>query len=570
MRPAVRAALFAGALAVSLAVSLLVYRGGTSHWLAAVWFLSLFPFALAAWVPRPKKSERPSRPARALLLLAATALPVLVRVANFDSDRVHTDEFMTAFFSATHDFGHSKLLRFPDAARPGFFGYMPEKGDWQAQFPKPFFFLQRVFFTLFGESMLTVRLSVQIYVALVGVMLFLIVREILDQASALVAVVLYSFFAPSVYLETLGVMFVSSTAVLTFFFYFAIREYRTGEMFHAALAGLACGFCYLTYYTSYLAFPLFVAVCAVQLLRRKRISVLQNFAIALAGMLLVLAPFLAYCLRFGNYVTSRANQLGLLTGEWSPYREEIAQGANPIPIVRENLLLSLKSLVRDGIGGGGGYDLGHRAFFDRFSLVLFLGGVLAGLVLLSRRSELLFVFLVIVAAFFGYVVLALPPPAYHRFAIAFPFVVILMTLPFSLLLKVRPLPVSVRSALAGGLLLLFACVNERRFVEAVWLDKPVEELRLARFVGLRYRGRNAYVAAYGGFGFARVLYFFMKDPRPRTILTDYHENLLKAFDRKEKYVYLIIFPVEFDEKFRKADPNGRLFHFSRRWSVFAN
>jgi hypothetical protein len=62
----------------------------------------------------------------------------------------------------------------------------------------------------------------------------------------------------------------------------------------------------------------------------------------------------------------------------------------------------------------------------------------------------------------------------------------------------------------------------------------------------------------------------MKAPRPRRIETDYHENLLKAFDRSEKYVYLILFPAEFDEKFQQADANGRLFHFSKRWSVFAN
>jgi hypothetical protein len=570
MKSEVRATLFGGALAVSLVVAVLVYRGGTSHWLAAVWFLSLFPFALAARQPRTKTREQAPLPVRALLLLAVAALPVLVRVANFDSNRMHGDELMTAYFSATHDFGHSTMLSHSDAARPGFFGYIPEKWEWQAQFPKPFFFLQRVFFTLFGESLFAVRLSVQIHVALVSVMLFLIVREILDQTSALIAVVLYSFFAASVYLETLGVMFISSTAALTVFFYFAIREYRTGEMFHAALAGMACGFCYLTYYTSYLAFPLFVIICAAHFLRRRNILVLQNFAIALAGMLLVLAPFLAYGLRYGNYVAARANQLGLLTGEWSPHREEIAKGANPIPIVWDNLVLSLRSFVQDGIGGGGGYDLGHQAFLDRFSLAFLLAGIVAGIVLAFRKTELFFVFLVIGAAFFGFVVLALPPPAYHRFSVAFPFLVILMTLPFSLLVSARRLPRSVRYGLTGGLLLLFACVNERRMVEAVWLDKPVEELRLARYLGNRYPGRSVYVAAYGGFGYGRILYFFMRNPPPRRIETDYHENLLKAFNRNEKYVYLVLFPEEFDEKFRKADPAGRLFQFSKRWSVFAN
>jgi Dolichyl-phosphate-mannose-protein mannosyltransferase len=558
MKPAVRAGAFGLALATSLVVAFLVFRGLNSPWLAIPWLLSLFPFALATR-DRPRETRPTFRPSTAAFLLIAAALPVLVRIVNFDSNRMHTDEFMTGYFSATHDFAHLS-----------FFGSIPEYWEWQGQFPTPFFFLQRVFFTLFGESMLTVRLSVQIYVAIVSLMLFLIVREILDQKAALVAVVLYSFFAASIYLETLGLMFISSTAIFTVFFYFALREYRTEETFHAALAGMACGLCYLTYYTSYLAFPLFVVVFAVQLLRRRNIAVLQNFAIALAGMLLVLAPFMAFGLRYGNYVAARTNQLGLLTGDWSPHREAIAAGTNPIPIVRDNLILSLKSFFQDGIGGGGGYDFGHQAFFGWFSLVLFLTGILAGLVLLFRRSELLFVFLVIAATFFGFVVLVLPPPGYHRLSIAFPFMVILMTLPFSLLLSVRQLPVSIRYALAGGLLLVFACVNERRLVEAIWLDKPAEELRLAKYLGRRYSGRSVYVAAYGGFGFAKVLYFFMKAPRPRRIETDYHNNFLKVFDRNEKYVYLITFPTEFEEKFQKADPNGRLFHFSRTWSVFAN
>ena len=62
----------------------------------------------------------------------------------------------------------------------------------------------------------------------------------------------------------------------------------------------------------------------------------------------------------------------------------------------------------------------------------------------------------------------------------------------------------------------------------------------------------------------------MRPPGPRGFQTNYHDNLLKTFRRNEKYVYLIVFPAEFDEKFQQADPCGRLFHFSKRWSVFAN
>ena len=152
-------------------------------------------------------------------------------------------------------------------------------------------------------------------------------------------------------------MFISSTAIFIVFFYFALREYRTGELFYAAMSGLACGFCYLTYYSSYLAFPVLLAFVAVAFLRARRFLVLQNFAVALAGMLLVLAPFAAYGLRYGNYVATRPNQVSLLTGTWSPHREEIARGANPLPIIRDNLVLVSKSFVTNGMGGSQGFDM---------------------------------------------------------------------------------------------------------------------------------------------------------------------------------------------------------------------
>jgi len=297
------------------------------------------------------------------------------------------DEFITAYYSATQDFGHSS-----------FFEGIPEKNEWQGQYPKPYFLLQRIFFRLFGASTLTVRLSVQIYVAVVSLMLFLIVREILDEASAWIAVGLYSFLAISVYLESLGLIFISSGAAFTVFFYFALREYRTGGIYEAAMTGIACGACYLVHYASYIAFPVLLAFHIPKLLQRGKRLAARNLCVSLGGILLVLAPFAAWSLRFGNYISHRANQVSLLTAEWSPHLDAIRK---ELTVLRDHLRLVLTSFAQDGIGGHGGYDFGHVAFFDRFSLALFLAGVLAGLVLAFRRTELFFVFLVILAAFFS-------------------------------------------------------------------------------------------------------------------------------------------------------------------------
>ncbi len=559
MRPARRVALFSLALAVNLGVAFAVFAGHSSHALAVVWFLSLVPIALATRV-RPRVAARVVSSSGAGLLLFAALFPVLVRVANIDPDRVHGDEFITGYFSATHDFQHKS-----------FFAYMPEKFDWDAQFPTPFFFLQRLFLWLFGTSPWTLRLSVQIYVAVVSGMLFLIVAEMLDVKTAVVAVLLYAFFAISVYLETFGFMFISSTAIFTVFFYFALREYRTGEMFDAAAAGLACGFCYLTYYSSYLALPMLLAFSGARWIRTRTWAVLQNLAIALGAVLMVLAPFVGAGLRSGDYVSRRADEISLLTGQWSTHREEVERGANVLPILKDNLVLALASFRQDGLGGHGGYDFGRRAFFDRLSLALFLLGGLAAPFLMLRRPGLLFVFLVIGAAFAVGIVLTIPPPAYHRFSIAFPFLVILMAVPFFLLWRVPRLPESVRYALAGGLLLLFACRNQRQLAEAAIRDQPVGEVRLSHFLNQRFPDRPLYIAAFPGFGFDRIYYFAGKESRDRRkIQTEYHVNLLKKFNPDEKYVYVMIFAEHFEKSFRQADPRGRSFRFSPAYTVFAN
>src|SRR5262249_32574592 len=194
---------------------------------------------------------------------------------------------------------------------------------------------------------------------------------------------------------------------------------------------------------------------------------------------------------------------------------EIQHGASRLPIVAANLALALSSFVRNGIGGGGGYDFGHLALLDGLSVALLAIGAAAAVVLAARgRAEWLFVLGIVVASFAVFVLLALPPPGYHRFLIATPFLVLLMVLPLSLLLRAGSLPRSVRLALAGGLLLVFACVNERRLVEALWLDRPTDEIRLARYVAHRYPGRAVYVAAYGGGGDSHAPHFFLPHPPP--------------------------------------------------------
>ena len=166
-------------------------------------------------------------------------------------------------------------------------------------------------------------------------------------------------------------------------------------------------------------------------------------------------------------------------------------------------------------------------------------------------------------------VLTIPPPAYHRFSIAFPFLVILMTLPFSLLLRLPGLPASNRNALAAGLLLVFACVNQRQFAEAVFRDRPSDDLRLSELINQRFGGRKLYVAAFQSFAFQKI-FFFRDKWKNRPVESAYHSTLLQKFNRREKYVYVMIFADEFRKPFERADSSGRFIPFSRNYALFAN
>jgi hypothetical protein len=559
VNPDRRVLLFAGAFAVSVAVAYAVLRGVQSHALVAVWLMTVGAFLVATRIA-PRRARSRFSPLAAAAVAFAVLLPVGVRLFHIDSRRLFTDEFITSYFSATHDFAHTS-----------FFAWMPPKNQWDAQFPTPYFFLQRLFFDLFGVTVRTIRLSILPHVALVSAMLFLITRELFDRPTAVVASVIAAFFAISVYLETFGFMFISSTAVFLLFFYSALRLYRTGGLFEAAQTGVAAGLCYLTYYSSYLALPVLLVVTAGAWLRTRSWAAVQNLAIALGGLLLVVSPFVAEGVRSREYVSRRANEISLLTGEWSPYREAVAKGANPVPIVRDNLSLALAAMAQDGIGGHGGYDFGRRAMFEPFSLALFLLGVAGGLFLSLRKPEILFVFVVIGAAFASGVVLTIPPPAYHRFSIAFPFLAIVMAVPFFLFRRIPRLPAYAANALTAGLLMLFACRNERQLAEAAIRDAPFREMDLARLVNQRYPGRRLYIAAFPNFGFGRIYYFSGPEARRRPkIETRYHSDLLLDLNRGEKYVCVMIFPDLFEKPFREADPSGKFFRFSNGYATFAN
>lgn len=565
--------LLTASLAINILITIRLFQSNYSHLLILLWILSILLFLISTVEPIKLKTDNLHLSKRLILYLTVIILPSMVRIANFNLDRIHGDDLITAYFSAHYNFDNIN-----------FFSAIPQdKGQWVSQFPTIFFILQKIFFLVFGESLLSVKFSIIPYVLLVSLMLFLITKAIFETKTALITLILYAFFAISLYHETLGLHFIASTAVFLVFFYLVLINFKQNKPSLSRQAGIFCGLCYLFYSSSYVAFPLLVLISIIQFLWYKKLSIIYNFILAVVGFLIVLGPFLIYTHKDNNYFLQRINQVSLLTGSWSGAPERIKKGEKPLLIVKENLVIAIKSFYQNGIGGHGGYEFGRLALLEKFNLYLFIAGLMLGLLLLWRKIELLLVFLIIVISFVTGIVLTIPPPAYHRFSLAFPFLVLITTLPFHLFLSIKKtktlpsartlIPAELSNRIKYVIIIVFLTIyifnNQIYFQQSVKNENNNELLKLSKYINRNFPHRNVYVASFPSFAFEKIFYF-SPGKTVNEIQTDYHDTFLKMFNPAEKYVYVIIFPDAFGKKFAQLDKNGRLINFSEYTSLFVN
>jgi hypothetical protein len=555
-------------ITLNLWVAHQTFQNQSSTFLVFLWILSLALFVLAnlnlkikdkkELQEKTKRQSDPLQKFKIFLLSALILLPSIVRVLNYHPNRLHGDDLLSAYFSATYNL-----------EKDNFFAPVPKiKGEWVCQFPSPYFVFQKIFFLAVGENSLTVKLSVIPYVLIVSLMLSLVAKKVLNEKSAILSVVLYSFFPASLYLETLGLHFISSTAVFLTFFYFILSGDE--DNLSATLAGLFCGFCYLFYTSSYIALPLLICFFTFKLITKRRVLVLKRFSLALIAFLLTTAPFLTYQVGAKNYYfTGRIDQVNLLSGTWSGTKERLKQGKTVLGIVKENLKTSVDSFYKDGVGGHGGYNFGHLALFEKFSLVLFSLGSTISLFLLLKNSRLAFVLITILIAFLAGMVFTIPPPAFHRFSIAFPFLVLIMGLPLSLLLGLKKISRQLLFLIIIPSILIYCWYNQKYFYKMTAGENDNANVKLTNYLQTNYPDRNIYVAAFPSYNFEK-LFYFLKGNSNQKIFTEYHQYFLNNFDPKEKYLYVIIFPDAFEKQFKALDSKGKIIKFSKDYDLFVN
>lgn len=552
------------AILLNFFASYKVFRDLQSPFIVFAWLVSLILLVVSQF-PRKlkekiKKREKPKFKVAGKIIIISllVLLPSIVRVSDFNLNRLHGDDLLSAYFSANYNL-----------KKDNFFGPVPKiRGEWVCQFPSPYFVFQKMFFLIFKENSLTVKLSIIPYILIVSIMLFLITKKILNEETAIISIFLYSFFSASLYLETLGLHFISSTAIFLIFFYFLISNPENN--FSSVLAGIACGSCYLFYTSSYIALPFLFLFYLVQLISRKKIQILKNLFLAILGFSLTLGPFLTYIYKTKDfYFSGRFDQVNLLSGTWSGEKDKLKEGKTVPQIIEKNLKISVESFYKDGLGGHGGYDFNHLALFEKFSLAIFILGTILSLFLFLKVPALFWVWSTILVSFLAGMVLTIPPPPFHRFSTAFPFLILILSLPFYLVLKLKRIKYWLLFLIIIPVVFIYSLNNQRYFYKMTAKENDNANVRLTNFIITNYPDRNIYIAAFPGYNFER-LFYFLKGNSNQKIFTEYHNHFLTNFNPKEKYIYVMIFPGYFEEKFQALDPKGKIIKFSNDYSLFAN
>lgn len=524
--------------------------------LIGVWSISIISAIASTLVLSNISIPRMHWTRKTTLICLVILLPALIRIMNYQPYRIHGDDLLTATFSQEF---HPRTTNF--------FAGVPEGTAWVAKFPAPYFFLQKVFLKIYGATVLTVKLSVIPYVLIVSFMTYAIASMIFGVTTGVAAVVVYAFMAISLYHETLGLHFISSTALYLIFFYTLLKSFKNDTSFWFIMSGITAASCYLSYTSSYIAFPILVLAVIIQSLYKKRISVYRWIIWSLIGFFITIAPFMTYALRQENYFGGRINQVSLLTGSWSASKLKYPSFTLVRDILAHNTNLALRAMVYDGIGGHGGYTFNQKAFFHPLGLFLFLLGLLSIFFYTKQRKETILLLATIVISFITGVILTIPPPAYHRLTLIFPFIAIISAVPFSFLIKQRFASIGVWMTCI--ILAIFAGANLSYFHTAVKNEAMIDDAAIVTYINNTYPNRHIHIAAFPSFALEKIYPFF----QPQTAIsidTKYHMTYLKNFTPNEPYLYIITLPNEFKDQFIAADPQGKLIPFSNKYWIMIN
>lgn len=402
---------------ISDVINRTVNNWSLAFWLTSIVFLYLsIPFGLQV-----NKDDKPKESAKTIVFATIIIFcAVLIRVVlMFNTQSFHIDEYLSAHFA--YSLG--------DITKLDWFAVYPPAGVWICQFPLPYFLFQKIFFNIFDISTLSMRFSILPYIIMIFASLFLYARKIFGDKASLLSIIFLAVFPADLYLSRWSLHFISSTAFFFAALYFFILCVKNGNKIYFGLFGIFLGLCYFTYYSSYIALPLFIIYLLLLILFKQiKINHLKGFLISALIFLFFLSPLITYALKVNNFITQRTDQVAIINGLWSEHKNVKPDIESYSGIILKQADLSLRSLYIDNIGGHAGYWFGRLAFFDKITFFIFIFSFFYFILksIKSKSAHYLFPILVVACAFFTGIVFTIPPPAFHRMSIAYPLITLII------------------------------------------------------------------------------------------------------------------------------------------------
>lgn len=440
-------------------VSLVAYISG----IITVWHL-LHPLAL-------KKIAIHQIWIQDILIISILSILTVIPLLYFSSNpsHYHQDEFITAYTSWS----------LPDIRNIDWFAAYPQ--TWVSQFPVLFHVLQKPWFFFLGTTVLAVRLSVLPYAAGTVIALYLFTRLTHSRGAAILIGILYIFFAPRMYLESMGLHFISSvfffTSSLACWLLFVKKKHDP----FALGAGLFAALGFLTYTSSYAALPVVLTSGVVLWMANRDPRYVRGIRNAGIIFAVILLPFVTYALFVNNFFLQRIGQINAVSGSWN----KSAYPQNPLTMLATQTETAMKSLVRPGIGGTGGYNFGQLSFLDPISAILVIGGLAVCVLRIVRSRSPAHVILLIgiLIPFINGFILTIHPPPFHRISLLYPLIAFLM---------------------GDAIIFLWKLLEDKRIALIVCIGvvvayTPIQFSRTARMIrndGVRYPQNSRALAAF--------------------------------------------------------------------------
>jgi len=177
----------------------------------------------------------------------------------------------------------------------------------------------------------------------------------------------------------------------------------------------------------------------------------------------------------------------------------------------------------------------------------------------GRKREVILFLSVILISFLA-MVLTIPPPGYHRTSLAFPFIAIIMSLPFYILLKNAKSKARYPIIIFIVLYLMAYCINnELYFIKASRLDRG-RDVKITGYIEENFPQRNIYIAYYPSHHLKKVFHF-SKNRNLKKAFSEKPDFFLKTFNSEEKYLYIFEATEQSEARFKSRDKNGKIIKF---------